>query len=187
MWPTGMDRLGVPVRGKIPAESAMTVGRTLARLSDLGWGQRVRRLLDEPDAAPPSWLAEATIEVLKGWDWQARPSAVVAVPSRRRPQLVTGVARGLAGVGRLTYLGTLDPVDGGPTGEPGGNSAFRLAGVWGRLAVGSAMAEALAGLDGPVLLVDDLASSRWTLTVAAAVLREAGAPEVLPFTLALDG
>ncbi|MFN8078076.1 MAG: RecQ family ATP-dependent DNA helicase [Kineosporiaceae bacterium] len=187
MWPTGMDRLGVPVRGKIPAASAMATGRTLARLTDLGWGQRVRRLLDEPDAAPPPWLAEATIEVLKSWDWQARPVAVAAVPSRRRPQLVTGVARGLAEVGRLAYVGTLDPVDGGPTGEPGGNSAFRLAGVWGRFQVGPAMAEALAVLDGPVLLVDDLASSRWTLTVAAAALREAGAPEVLPFPLAVDG
>jgi ATP-dependent DNA helicase RecQ len=37
-----------------------------------------------------------------------------------------------------------------------------------------------------VLLVDDLASSRWTLTVAAQVLRHAGAPGVLPFVLALE-
>jgi ATP-dependent DNA helicase RecQ len=37
-----------------------------------------------------------------------------------------------------------------------------------------------------VLLVDDLADSRWTLTCAAALLREAGAPAVLPFALALE-
>jgi ATP-dependent DNA helicase RecQ len=37
-----------------------------------------------------------------------------------------------------------------------------------------------------VLLVDDVADSRWTLTCAAEVLREAGAPAVLPFTLALE-
>src|SRR3712207_7691732 len=43
---------------------------------------------------------------------------------------------------------------------------------------------ALAGLDGPVLLVDDLADSRWTVTVAGRALRQAGAPEVLPFVLA---
>ena len=45
----------------------------------------------------------------------------------------------------------------------------------------------LADLDGPVLLVDDLADSRWTLTVAARALRRAGAAEVLPFVLAIDG
>jgi ATP-dependent DNA helicase RecQ len=37
----------------------------------------------------------------------------------------------------------------------------------------------------PVLLVDDLADSRWTLTVAGRELRRAGAGSVLPFALAL--
>ena len=41
-----------------------------------------------------------------------------------------------------------------------------------------------ARLDGPVLLVDDLVDSRWTVTVAGALLRSAGAPGVLPFALA---
>lgn len=36
----------------------------------------------------------------------------------------------------------------------------------------------------PVLLVDDLSDSRWTLTVAGAVLREAGSGPVSPFVLA---
>ncbi|MCB1016960.1 MAG: recombinase RecQ [Acidimicrobiales bacterium] len=41
--------------------------------------------------------------------------------------------------------------------------------------------------DGPVLLVDDLVDSRWTLTVAGAALREAGAGPVHPFALAKSG
>jgi ATP-dependent DNA helicase RecQ len=36
-----------------------------------------------------------------------------------------------------------------------------------------------------VLLVDDRADTRWTLTVAARLLRESGAPAVLPFALAI--
>jgi ATP-dependent DNA helicase RecQ len=36
-----------------------------------------------------------------------------------------------------------------------------------------------------VLLIDDLADSRWTLTVAGRELRRAGAFAVLPFVLAL--
>jgi ATP-dependent DNA helicase RecQ len=35
-----------------------------------------------------------------------------------------------------------------------------------------------------VLLVDDVADTGWTLTMAARVLRRAGAQEVLPFALA---
>jgi ATP-dependent DNA helicase RecQ len=186
-WPSGMSRLGVPLKGKIPADQAMAGGRAVARLSDLGWGQQLRALMRAPDAPAPTALLQACIPILRDWDWAQRPEAVVSVPSRRRPQLVASVATGIAELGRLRSLGPLDLVDSGPVGEPGGNSAFRLAGVWGRLGVGPELRDALAELTGPVLLVDDLASSRWTLTVAAQALREAGATTVLPFVLALEG
>ena len=185
-WPTGMDRLGVPVKGKIPPGEAMSPGRALARLSDLGWGGRLRELLREDAAASPD-LLRAIVPVLAGWGWAQRPVGVVGLPSRTHPMLVTSLAQGLAEVGRLPFLGTLDLAHGGPAGEPGGNSAFRLAGVWGRLVVGPVLAAALAARPGPVLLVDDLVSSRWTLTVAARALRLAGAEAVLPLALAVDG
>jgi ATP-dependent DNA helicase RecQ len=75
---------------------------------------------------------------------------------------------------------------GGPTGQPGGNSEFRLAAVWDRIVVGPELRDrrAEAG-SAPVLLVDDLADSRWTMTVAGRELRRAGATAVLPFALAL--
>lgn len=185
-WPTGMDRLGVPVKGRIPSEEAMSPGRALARLSDLGWGQRLRALLrsDEPADAD---LLRAVVPVLAEWDWADRPVGVVGMPSRRHPLLVDSLARGLADIGRLPFLGSLNLAGGGPSGEPGGNSAFRLAGVWDRLIVGPALARSLADHPGPVLLVDDLVSSRWTLTVAARALRRAGAEAVLPLALAVDG
>lgn len=185
-WPSGMDRLGVPLKGRIPAGEAMQSGRALARLTDLGWGQRLRSLLREDATAGPE-LLRACVPVLRDWDWEGRPVGVVAVPSRRRPALVDSTARGLAEIGRLPYLGALELVADGPVGDPGGNSAFRLAGVWGRLAVGPQLASAVAGAGGPVLLVDDVAHSRWTLTVAAQALRQAGAASVLPFTLAVEG
>jgi ATP-dependent DNA helicase RecQ len=186
-WPSGMRRLGVEVSGRIDAGRRPLSGRAVGRLTDLGWGNRLRELLAAPDALPPAGLLDACVAVLRDWAWDQRPVAVVAVPSRRRPQLVRGVAAHLAERGRLPLLGELDLVDGGPTGEPGGNSAFRLAGVWGRLDVGPQLRQALRAADGPVLLVDDLADSRWTVTVASAALREAGADDVLPFVLALAG
>ena len=39
--------------------------------------------------------------------------------------------------------------------------------------------------DGPVLLVDDLVRTRWTITVATALLVDAGATQVLPLAIAL--
>ena len=114
-------------------------------------------------------------------------SASSRCPRAARPQLVGSLAAGLAEIGRLRFLGTLDLAHDGPTGEMGGNSAYRLAGVWERLVVGPELAAALADCPGPVLLVDDVVSSRWTLTVAGRALRLAGAPGVLPFALAVDG
>ena len=185
-WPTGMDRLGVPVKGKIAPAVAMDDGRAVARLSDLGWGQRLRELLRGGDQPVPGPLVQACVAVLASWDWSQRPAAIVSVPSRRRPQLVGSLATGIAQLGRLPYLGSLDLLDGGPVGDPGGNSAFRLANIWERLAVGAELAAALSDIDGPVLLVDDVCDSRWTLTVSAGVLRQAGAEAVLPFVLALE-
>jgi ATP-dependent DNA helicase RecQ len=43
----------------------------------------------------------------------------------------------------------------------------------------------VAGLGGPVLLVDDRVDTGWTVTIAAKLLREAGAPAVLPLVLAV--
>ena len=132
-------------------------------------------------------MVRAVVQVLAEWDWAVRPVSIVGMPSRRHPMLVGSLAAAIAEIGRLPLLGTLDLVDGGPAGEPGGNSAFRLAGVWGRLGVGPEVGRRLDGIPGPVLLVDDLVSSRWSLTVAARALRAAGAPAVLPLVLAVDG
>lgn len=185
-WPSGMDRLGVPVKGRIPADEAMSPGRALARVTDLGWGPRLRELLSE-DQPVPDQVVRAVVRVLAEWGWQTRPAGIVVVPSRSRPTLVTSLADQLGQIGRLPVLGTLTPVDGGPVGEPGGNSAYRLAGVWERLTVDPELAHQLPGLTGPVLLVDDVVHSRWTMTTAARALRRAGAREVLPFALAVDG
>ncbi|HNV15060.1 MAG TPA: recombinase RecQ, partial [Dermatophilaceae bacterium] len=185
-WPMGMDRLGVPVMGRIAAGEAMAPGRALARLSDLGWGQRLREILQQ-DAEVPDAVVRAVIRVLSEWDWDERPAGVVGMPSRRHSLLVGSLAAAIAQIGRLPLLGTLDLLDGGPIGEPGGNSAFRLAGVWERLGVSPDLASRVDGIPGPVLLVDDLVSSRWSLTVAARALRAAGAPAVLPLVLAVDG
>ncbi|MFE1646954.1 RecQ family ATP-dependent DNA helicase [Microbacterium sp. P01] len=183
-WPVGADRQGVPAKGRIAADERYEEGRALSRLSDLGWGGALRTLFAQPvtDAPISPALLDAAVRVLADWSWEHRPVAVVAMPSRGRPQLIESVARGLASAGRLPYLGTLGTRNGGPSGGPGGNSVYRLAGLWDRFD-----ASGLDVPDGPVLLIDDLADSRWTFTVAARQLRRAGASAVLPFALALNG
>ncbi len=195
LWPTGMDRLGVPVKGKLKAEEQVAQGRVLARMTDLGWGNSLRAIFaaGAPDAPLDPAVAQAVVGVLRDWGqarWAGagRPVAVVSMPSRTKPELVRSLAQTMCEIGRLPYLGELSLEFGGPTGRRGGNSAYRLAGVWDRLAVGPELAAALVAYPGgPVLLVDDLVDSRWTLTVAGRALRLAGATQVLPLVLAQAG
>jgi ATP-dependent DNA helicase RecQ len=189
LWPTGAAALGVPLSGKITAGEAMDTGRALGRLSDLGWGTRLRELLRPgTDDDIPADVFAAVVKVLASWDWARRPGAVVAIGSRTRPRLVESFARRLAQVGRLEFLGDLSRVGGGPPGAGAvSNSVQRLAAVYDGFAVGDELADGLRRVDTPVLLVDDVVDSGWTMTVAARLLRKAGAPAVLPLALAVDG
>ncbi|MFF9623136.1 RecQ family ATP-dependent DNA helicase [Streptomyces griseosporeus] len=202
MWPTGMPALGVDLKGRIPAGEQCSPGRALGRLSDIGWGNRLRPLLadDAPDGPVPDDVLRAAVAVLADWarssggwapnvpDAAARPVGVVAVPSLTRPQLVGSLAQGIATVGRLPFLGTLSYT--GPDGAHvarRSNSAQRLKALSGAFAVSEELDEALARAHGPVLLVDDSTDSGWTLAVAARLLRRAGSGPVLPLVLASAG
>ena len=193
-WPTGMDRLGVQVKGRIPEEERAENGRAVARLTDLGWGNRLREIFhDDAEGCPVDQqvdpaLGKAAIEVLAAWDWQRRPAGIVAMPSLSRPQLVSSLAQGLSQAGRMPLLGQLGLAEGHPRQGSGGNGAYRLAAVWERFIVTPQIQQGLDQLQGqPVLLIDDLVDSRWTLTVAARALRRAGSGPVLPFVLASRG
>ncbi|RLP91712.1 RecQ family ATP-dependent DNA helicase [Micromonospora sp. CV4] len=194
LWPTGLDAVGVPLKGRIPPAEQALPGRAVGRLSDLGWGGRLRDLVgpEAPDAPVPDDVAGAVVEVLKAWahgddPWPRRPAAVVAVGSRRRPRLVGSLAERIAAVGRLPLLGEVAPTGAGGAGGPRGNSAQRVRALHDAFTVPADLADALAGLAGPVLLVDDLVDSGWTMTMVTRALRKAGAPEVLPLALAVAG
>ncbi|OFJ52613.1 RecQ family ATP-dependent DNA helicase [Mycolicibacterium grossiae] len=175
-WPSGLAKLGVDLSGKI-ADGPLP-GRVIGRLTDLGWGARLRAVLDAPDAEAPDDLVRAAVDVLAAWTWDARPVAVMALDSERHPRLIASLAARLADLGRLTDLGVLRYA---PERRPvtAANSAYRVAAL-----AGAFEAPDLPALDGPVLLVDDLTDPGWTATMAARVLRGSGAPAVLPFAVA---
>ena len=192
MWPTGLPAVGVPLSGRIAAGELALPGRAVGRLSDLGWGAALREVLDgaAPDQPAPAPLRDAVVAVLAEWArgedrWPQRPAAVLAIGSRHRSELIHSVAAHIATVGRLPLLGSVLPV--GEPAQAGANSAQRVRARYGAFRVPPEVAAALAGLTGPVLLVDDLVDSGWTMTLVARELRLAGAPAVLPFALAVAG
>lgn len=176
LWPTGMATLGVNLSGRITDGPAP--GRVIGRLTDFGWGTRLRRLLDAPDAPAPPDVLKAAVEVLAAWQWQTRPVAVMGLDSSTHPILIGSVVDGLAELGRLTHLGTLGYRP-GRRPVTAANSAYRVSALHDAWVVPD-----LRGLAGPVLLIDDFTDTGWTFTMAARALRQGGADEVLPFALA---
>ena len=109
-------------QGPYPGRRAGLPGRALGRLSDIGWGNRLRPLLapQAPDGPVPDDVAKAVVAVLADWAQgpgrlglggsgrAPRPVGVVTVASRRRPQLVGSLGSRIAEVGRMPLLGTVD-------------------------------------------------------------------------------
>ncbi len=203
MWPTGLASVGMDLKGRIPAGEQAAVGRALGRLSDIGWGNRLRPMLAAGggDGPVPRDVLDAVVTVLADWarspdGWAsgadaapARPAGVVTIASRTRPALVASLGERIAEIGRMELLGGIEYTQDADAHakDSRSNSAQRLRALDGALTVPPALASAVAAADGPVLLVDDFTETGWTLAVAARMLNRAGADGVLPLVLAVQG
>jgi ATP-dependent DNA helicase RecQ len=165
LWPSGGGR-----RGRIVG---LAPGRAVAFADDPAWRDLIAEV-GGPDAPPSDELRGALVDVLARWahEWDERPVAVLPVPSRSRPRRVGGMAEHIAAVGRLPLLDALS-VTGPPPPEEVA-SGLRVRELFAGLALTAAVPP------GPVLLVDDVARSTWTLTACAALLHDAGCGPVLP-------
>ncbi len=181
LWPTGLGNLGLELTGKIGTDVAASEGRAVARLTDLGYGQRLRESFraDAPDGPVPPDLVAAVIELLQ--EWRPPVTALAYVASQRRGALVTDLANGLARYLRLPLIGVFAIADEQIRPDQGAtNSAQRVAAASRRYRWDGVPGVAL-GHD--VLLVDDLVGTGWTITLAAAAIRSAGADAVRPLVL----
>ena len=175
-WPGG----GLPhmdVRGTIPEANRARMGKVLCVWGDEGWGSLVRQGKSR-DGRLADQLVEACATVTRSWAPQPPPAWVACIPSRRHPQLVPDFARRLATALSLPFHPVLDKTDDRPAQKQMANSSQQARNVDGALAIRGQVPT------GPVLLVDDMVDSGWTLTVAAYLLTANGSGPVYPLALA---
>ena len=178
-WATSLDE----PKGKIKPEFQANLGRSLARLGDGGWDPVVADLLEGRATEIPSEMVKGLIGILKRWDWAQRPTWICAMPSRRNAKVIDALANEIGRLGKLPVYRpfTRNPESGWQ--EEQANSAHQLANVWGLIDLDESKLPERPIADGPVLLFDDTADSRWTITVATNLLRQADMGPVLPFVL----
>jgi ATP-dependent DNA helicase RecQ len=179
-WPAG----GMPqysLTGRIAADVQAQPGKALCIWGDAGWGGLVRQGKYR-DRRFADNLVTACVSLVRQWNPQPAPIWVTAIPSLRHPDLVPDFAARLAAALGIAFHTVLEKTQNRPEQKTMANSTQQARNIDGSLAI---TAEPLPA--GPILLVDDMVDSGWTLTVAAWLLRSHGGGEVFPLALALTG
>ncbi|HHQ4536299.1 TPA: RecQ family ATP-dependent DNA helicase [Aeromonas veronii] len=164
-------------RGNLPQNLRAQEGRVLSRWGDAGWG---RMVADNKHAGRFSdQLVEAMAEMIQErWLPNPAPQWVCCVPSRNHPDLVPDFARRLAARLGLPFRDSIRKVKDNLPQKGQQNRFHQCRNLDGAF-------EVTPLYNGqPVLLVDDIVDSGWTLTVIAALLQQAGSGLVYPVALA---
>ena len=172
-WPTGLNE----PRGVIAAGVQLAEGRALGVLGDGGWGRVVQRYRGRGGEYPDE-LIEAAVDLVRGWAPDPAPEWVASVPSASQPQAVSGFAARLAAALELEFHDIVFRRRPGAPQREMENSLQQVHNVHGAFGVEPPVPTS------PVLLVDDIVDSRWTITVVGIALRNAGSGVVHPFALA---
>ncbi len=169
-WPGGVARKGTIV-GCEP-------GRALVFADTPGWGEAIASLSGR-DQPLSDEIVDGMVKVLSRWkgSWAARPVAIVPMPSRRFPVRVHDLAERIGAIGKLPVIDALAVTGPAPPADTAAKP--RVEHLLGSLS----LLDGVSLPAGPVLLVDDTYRSGWTMTVAAALLRDAGASAVLPLVV----
>jgi ATP-dependent DNA helicase RecQ len=162
--------------GNIPAALRAETGRILSRWGDAGWGQLVAA--DKHAGYFRDELVHAVSEMLNDrWRPTPRPAWVTCVPSLNNPTLVPDFAHRLADALGLPFKPVVKKVKGNEPQKVQQNRFHQCRNLDGVFTIDGPVPA------GPVLLVDDVVDSAWTLTIASALLRNAGSGPVWPCAL----
>lgn len=164
-------------RGNLPHQLRAQEGRVLSRWGDAGWGRTVA------DNKHAGYFSDDLVEAMKEmiqqrWKPNPAPQWVCCVPSRNHPELVPDFARRLAESLGLPFVNAVHKVKDNHPQKGQQNRFHQCRNLDGAFEIELPLS------DKPVLLVDDIVDSGWTLTVIAALLQQAGSGVVYPAALA---
>jgi ATP-dependent DNA helicase RecQ len=174
-WPVGL----FPDQKRfIPENLRNAPGRSLCYYGDAGWGKLVRTGKYEQSHFSNELVAAAAELIRNRWHLEPAPAWLTAIPSCRHPNLVFDLANRLAERLELPFYQVLQRSRQAPEQKTMNNGYMQAQNVFGTLCVNGRIPHT------PVLLIDDIVDSGWTLTMAGYLLRKNGSGIVHPFTLA---
>ncbi len=179
-WPPdGLPSYGV--NGRIAPEHRCNSGKALCRYGDAGWGARVNTCRYSQGYFDDE-LVDACVRLVRKWAPDPAPRWVTCVPSLRHQDIVPGFAERLAKRLNIPFRQSILKIEQRPEQKAMANSRRQALNVDGAFGIVDG-----AVLPGPVLLVDDIVKSKWTMTICGWLLRTHGAGEVWPLALSYTG
>lgn len=170
----GFQYYGFPTN--LPPQLQAEEGRVLSQWRDGGWGELAADGKEQghfDDA-----LVTAMAEMIQArWQPDPKPTWLCCVPSLGHPTLVPDFARRLADALGIPFVECVSKVRQNEPQKWQYNRFHQCRNLDGVFAVGEGIPS------GPVLLVDDMIDSGWTMTVIAALLRRAGSGPVYPLAI----
>ena len=164
-------------KGNIPPELKGEEGRILARWGDAGWGYKVRECKNNNYLSDE--LVKAIAEMItERWKPEPKPGWVTCVPSLNHKELVPDFASRLSTKLGLPFKNVVKKVKNNSQQKLMQNRFYQCNNLDGVFEIENDIPYT------PVLLVDDIVDSGWTLTIISALLRKAGSGKVFPVVLA---
>ena len=172
IWPKGCTRKGT-ISAKLSA-------RAVAFADDPGWTEELEALARSGMTIVPSDLLDGAVSLLQRWknDWEQRPALVMPAPAPdSEMQSNRQLASHISTIGRLPLFDAFSwqgPAC--PENQPSASHVKHLE--------KAIRLQKLTDLPaGPVLLCATTARTCWTMTLAAALLSEAGVKSVMAIVL----
>lgn len=180
-WPNQPGLQSYGLVGSICSEHQTQEGRALCIWGNSHWGTLVEKGKYQHGVFSED-LVKACVNLLLDWKPSPRPMWVTCVPSLRHPELVPDFARRLASAIGLPFKMAIVKVKESEQQKLMENSIQQATNLDGCFI---AVKEEI--LSGPVLLIDDMVDSRWTMTLCAWLLQSNGSGKVFPLALAQTG
>src|SRR5439155_18133660 len=165
-WPAG---LFPDEKRTIPPELRNAPGRLLSFYGYPGLGRLVKVGKYSAGSFAVELVQAAAELVAAHWRPSPAPTWLTCIPSLRHPLLLPMFATALATRLKLPFVPALSCPREVPEQKTMANSSMQARNALAALAVTGAIPH------GPVLLVDDMIDSGWTLTLAGRLLRQHGA------------
>lgn len=180
-WPAKNILSNSSINGyDIPNNLMAEEGRALSLWRDDGWGELVAQGKYNTEHFSDD-LVTACVDMIKIWAPISAPQWVTCIPSLKHPNLVPDFAARLANALGLPFIPCIKKIVDNQQQKLMENSYQQVKNLDGVFDI-----HPTPQIHQPCLLIDDIINSRWTMTVAAALLRQHGCCAVYPLALALN-